>query len=194
VVSTILGCIYIIREPVKKGVFSFLSLNRPLQAEVLVIEGWITNRMFKEAAAEFLQGRYSYCLVSGKIYSSFSPAEVFMRYGIDSCAVRFTDSWTGNGHNTYHIALAARQWFRAHDPTVSTINVFTAGPHGRKSWIIFKRVFGRDCAVGVISSSINPEDTDLWWKTKRGTRAMAKYGIGYIYALLWRFDKKESLF
>ena len=189
-VSTVLGCLYLIQEPLPSRIFSFLSINRPIPAEVLMVEGWLTNRMFKEAAAEYVRGNYSYCLVSGRIYSSLSPAHVFMRHGIDSGAVKFTDTVAVRGHNTYHTALAARQWLQLHDPGVSTINVFTAGPHARKTWTIVKRVLGSGYSVGVIASSVNPEDTGLWWESKQGARAMIKYGVGYLYALLWPFEKE----
>jgi hypothetical protein len=181
----------LIREPLQHKVFSFLSLNRPIKAEVLVIEGWLTDRMLKEAALEFLRGSYSYCLVtgSGKTHSSRIPMNVLMRFGLDSVAVKSTDAETGKGHNTYHLALAARQWLQINDPKVSTLNVFTAGPHGRKSWILFKRVLGKNFSVGVLSSSVEQRDTDLWWGSKQGMRNMAKYGIGYLYAQLWLFEK-----
>ncbi len=179
----------VIREPLQHFVFSFLSLNRPIKAQVLVIEGWLTDRMLKEAAGEFKRGKYSYCLVSGRSFSSHMPMRVIIRSGIDSVAVKFTDAETRRGHNTYHIALASRQWLRMHDPAVSTLNVFTAGPHGRKSWIIFKRVFGHDYSIGVISSSIERNDTDLWWESEQGLCNVVKYGIGCIYAQFWPFEK-----
>ena len=192
VVSTVLGCLYMVHEPVQDGMFSFLSLNRPIDAEVLVIEGWLSGRMFEEAATEFIRGNYSYCLVSGKIYSSFLPAAVFRRFGVDSGVVKFTDAETRKGHNTYYMALAARQWLQSNDPGVSTINIFTDGPHGRKSWIIFKRVLGHAYSVGVLSGSTEHGNADLLWGSKRGTRALVKYGVGYVYALVWPFGRMES--
>jgi hypothetical protein len=188
-VFTVLIGIYVIRKPLLHIVFSFLSPSRPIKSDVLVIEGWLTDRMLKEAAVEFLRGNYSFCLVSGKSYSSGMPMRVLMHWGIDSVAIKVTDAETGKGHNTYYIALAARQWLQLHDPQVSTLNIFTAGPHGRKSWILFKRVLGKNFSVGVLSSSIEQRDADLWWGSKQGMRNMVKYGSGYLYAQLWLFEK-----
>jgi hypothetical protein len=142
--------------------------------------------MFKEAAAEFIQGKYSYCLVVGRTHALRMPEHILMGYGIDSAVISSTSAKIGR-HNTYYSALAARQWLRLHRSKVSTLNVFTAGPHGRKSWTIFKRVLGRNYTVGVISSSITSSDTDLWWESKQGARNMVKWGGGYLYALLWPF-------
>lgn len=189
IVIVALTGMYVAREPIKHAAFSYLSRSKPTTADVLVIEGWLTDRMLKEAAAEYLRGNYRYCLLSGRSYLSRSPEELLIRSGIDSTSVKFTDAETRKGHNTYHIALAARQWLQTHDPNVMSINIFTAGPHGPKSWIIFKRVFGKNYRVGVLTSSIERSDTDLWWESKQGTRNLIKYVIGYFYGMLWPFKE-----
>lgn len=188
-VFIVLGGIYLVREPLQSSVYSYLSLNRPEKAEVLVIEGWLGNRMFKEAAAEFWRGKYSLCLVIGKTRSSRSPIRVLIGFGVDSVAVKFADAETKKGHSTYHIAIAARQWLQTNYPEISTLNVFTAGPHGRKSWILFKRVFGPDYSVGVVSCSIERSDDEQWSGRKQKLRTLIKYVTGYFYAMVWPFEK-----
>jgi len=182
--------LYMVREPLRHGVFLFLSPDRPIQAEVLVIEGWLSDCTLKEAAGEFLRGNYSYCLVSGgKNHSSHIPMKVLMHYGIDSVVIKVTEAETVMGHNTYYMALATRQWLQTYDPKVSTMNILTAGPHGRKSWMIFRRVFGQNYSIGVRSVSIEQCDDALWCGSNKGVRTLVKYGIGYIYAMLWPFKK-----
>ncbi len=172
-----------------RSMFSFLCVNKPVNAKVLVIEGWLSDRMLKEAAAEFHRGNYSFCLVSGKPYGVRSPACAMIEFGLDTPVVKFTEAKTKLGHNTYYMALAARTWLQTNNPDITTLNIFTAGPHGRKSWTIMKRVFGSGFSIGVISSSIEPEDVNLWWGSIRGVYNMIKYEIGYIYAMVWPFDR-----
>ena len=172
--------------PIQRSLYSFLSPNKPIIAEVLVVEGWLSECMLKDAAEEYLQGNYFYCLISGKRDVSLrSPVKALIRYGIDSSAIKFTEAKMKKGYNTFYMAHAALEWFQTNDPKISKINVFTAGPHSRKSWIIFKRVFGKGCEIGVLSANLESCNTLLWWKSKRGFYYLLKYGLGYLYALLW---------
>ena len=42
--------------PIQQSVYSFLSPNKPIRAEVLVIEGWLSECMLKDAAEEYVSG------------------------------------------------------------------------------------------------------------------------------------------
>lgn len=167
--------------------YSFLRVNKPIKAEALVVEGWMSESMLKEAAEEFLIRGYSYCLVSGKP-KRYSPVKVLVSFGVNPSVIGIVQAETKKGHNTYHMALAAQQWFVQNHPEIKTINVFTAGPHGRKSWIIFKRVFGRKFNVGVISLSVSADHPKLGWKNIQGFKNMVRYLKGYVYAKVWLFD------
>ena len=172
--------------PIQQTMYSFLSPSKPINAEVLVIEGWLSECMLGDAAREYLHGNYSYCLISGKKDDSpRSPVKALIRYGIDSSAIKFTEAKMQKGYNTFHMAHAAHEWFQTNDPKVSKINAFTAGPHSRKSWVIFKRVFGNEYEIGVLSASLENCNTQLWWKSKQGVHYLLKYGLGYLYALVW---------
>lgn len=179
----------VMSEPIQKAVYSYLCLTKPIKAEVLVVEGWLSDCMLKEAAGEFLRGDYSYCLVSGQINSSRSQIETLHNFGVDSTVVKFIGVVAHRGYSTFNMAVAAQEWLQKNDPKASTLNVFTAGPHGRKSWTIFKRVFGKQYSVGVLSCPVEHCNAGLWWKSKSGPRNLIKYGIGYIYALVWPFEK-----
>ena len=171
---------------IQQSLYGFLSPSKPIRAEVLVVEGWLSECMLKEASEEYLHGNYSYCLISGKKDDSpRSPVKALIRYGIDSSAIKFTEAKMKKGYNTFYMAHAAHEWLKTNDQKISKINVFTAGPHSRKSWIIFKRVFGNRYEIGVLSANLENCNTQLWWKSKRGVHYLVKYGLGYLYALLW---------
>jgi hypothetical protein len=175
-------------NPIKKSIYFFLCINKPVQADVLVIESWLSNCMLKEAATEFSHGGYRYCLVTGKKNKAIrSPVDALVRFGIDSNKVKSAEAKMHKGYNTFYMAQAAQEWLIVNDPTVSRINVFTAGPHGRKSWIINKRVFGKKYNIGILCASVEKCNSQMWWQSKRGTFFLVKYGLGCIYAQFWPF-------
>jgi len=50
-------------------IYGFLSITYPVDADVLVIEGWLLQDMFNEAAEEFNDGDYLYSLITGTLDS-----------------------------------------------------------------------------------------------------------------------------
>jgi hypothetical protein len=82
------------------------------------------------------------------------------------------------------MALATKEWLIANQ--IKAVNVFTGGPHGRKSYVIFKKALGDGIRVGVISCPIKHYPT-RWWTSLRGTSVTLRYLAGYFYAVLWGY-------
>jgi hypothetical protein len=47
------------------GLHPFLAMNVPVDAQILVVEGWLPNYALKAAAAEFNKGNYSVLVTTG---------------------------------------------------------------------------------------------------------------------------------
>lgn len=184
---TALGFLTVAHKSVSASLSSYLTVNRPVKAEVLIVEGWLSDRALKEAAAEFIRGHYSRCLVSGATRATPASISVLTQFGVNPALLAVADVRAGRGHKTYRRALSARQWLRINHPEVKALNVFTVGPHGRKSWAIFRRVFGPDYLVGVLSCPVDSKDPRLGWDSIKGALNMGRYLIGYVYGLLWPF-------
>jgi hypothetical protein len=178
----------IFQRQIFKAVYNYLSITKPIKAEVLVIEGWLSDCMLKDAAHELLRGGYAYCIVAGQLDSSSYQVASLNRYGVDSTLIKLCPSKFHRGYSTFNMAASAYQWLKKHESRVTEINVLTGGPHGRKSWTIFKKVFGKNYRIGIISSSAELCDSDLWWSSKKGRRNLIKYGLGYVYALYFNFE------
>jgi hypothetical protein len=184
--------IFAIHAPLLRAIFAFLSVNKPVKAKVLVVEGWLFDYMLKDAADEFFTGNYTYCVISGQRdrgvrYDSSSAEAVLINAGIDSSKIKRAASYKNSFHRTYQQANSVKNWLKKNDPSVKSINVFTGGPHGRKTWTVYKRVLGKDFEVGIISCRIQHYNADRWWTSKRGLLVTTKFAIGYIYALVWPF-------
>jgi hypothetical protein len=87
---------------------------------------------------------------------------------------------------TYQAALAVRKALEARGPIPAAINVWTRGPHARRSRLVFARVFGSETRVGVISWIPDDQPDVAWWKSSERSKEFIGEAVGYLYErLLW---------
>lgn len=177
----------------------FLSLNRPIITDAIVVEGWLFDYMLDAAIAEIKQGEYQLVITTGqeKSFKDRPPYEKFTNVadycrarlimrGIPPDIIHAISSPSASVHYTFNTASAIKPWLKNNG--IKAVNVFTGGPHGRKSYRIFKKALGPEIEVGVISCDIKHYDSNHWWVSKRGLSVTLRYFIGYIYSLTWPFD------
>lgn len=177
------------------AIHAFLALDKPVDAEVLIVEGWLFDYMLDAAAQEIKKGKYRMVVTTGfelelekysKHYGSKSTAEYCktrLSYrGIDSSIIYAVPAPPVKNDHTFQSAAAIKSWLNQRK--IESVNVFTGGPHGRKSLILFQKALGKDIKVGVISCKIKDYDSIYWWTSLRGAKATIRYIAGYIYALV----------
>jgi hypothetical protein len=96
-------------------------------------------------------------------------------------------------HRTYASALVLRDWLKKSQPRTTGINVFTIGPHARKSLVLFKRALGPEIEVGVIAGTDDTYDANRWWMSVRGTYVIFRKLLVYLYALTWPLPENIPL-
>ncbi len=86
-------------------------------------------------------------------------------------------------------AVALKQWWRAHGMAPTNVNLFSVGPHARRSRLLFKRALGKEVSVGVVAFSPGDYDVRHWWRSSQGFRTVTSEFIAYCYAraMFWRF-------
>lgn len=175
----------------------FLAINAPVQANILVVEGWAwESAAMQEAAQEFHRGGYD-LVVSVGIRSSAresgpmqgnsaeSAAKRLKEFGLDDRAIEVLGVSNIDRHRTYASALAVKHWLADAKVHVVGINVFTLGAHARKSLVLFKRAFGRGVPIGVISGTEDSYDPQRWWLSMKGIYTVLRKTLGYLYAEWW---------
>ncbi len=179
------------------AVHDFLAINDPVQANVLVVEGWVwESAAMKEAAEEFNRGRYDIVVTVGVLptphesgplqeNAAAHAAEQLKKFGVNDHAIQVLTVPNIDRHRTYTSALAVRRWLADSKINVAGINVFTLGAHARKSLVLFKRAFGQRVHVGVIAGTEDRYDPERWWLSTRGIYAVLRKTIGYLYAEWW---------
>ena len=177
----------------------FLAPNSPIQADILVVEGWISDYAIKNAIAEFKRGGYQKIITTGlpiekgyylAQYKNFAElsAATLIALGFERDKVVAVPAQKTIRNRTTATADALRQWLIHSDLKVEAINIYTSDVHARRSWLIFKQILAPDIKVGVIAATSLGYDPKRWWMSSEGVRSIISEAIAYIYArfINWR--------
>ncbi|MEG5138321.1 MULTISPECIES: YdcF family protein [unclassified Microcoleus] len=175
------------------SIHPFLAVNSPLKADILVVEGWLPDYAIESAIAEFKKGGYrqlvttglplakGYYLAEYKNYAELTAATC-IALGFDRDKVVAVPAASVVKHRTAASAIALRDWLATSALKVDSINLYSFGPHARRSWIVFKEVLNPEIEVGIIAAVPQDYNPQEWWKSSEGFRTVTGEIIAYIYA------------
>lgn len=174
----------------------FLAISEPVNARLLVIEGWIPDYAVASCASLVNTGRYDEVVtVGGPVTGVRSPAatddtrayvaaKVLARSGVNQNRIHLVPTHSVSRDRTYHSALALRGWLDARTPRPEKIDVVTLGLHARRSKLLFSKALGEEIEVGVIAIPNAEYDATAWWRYSEGVKEMVAEVAGYLYAKL----------
>ncbi len=179
----------------------YLSFTKRLDCNTLVIEGWLFDYMLDHAVQEIKHNHYNQililCLNENKplddIQHGFKETEAhktskrLIDQGIDSELIRIIPVRNMGGHHTFRRALTLKKWFEVHVLSTKAFNVYTGGPHARKTYTTFTRVFEDSYEIGIIPSPIEHYNSKFWWSSVKGISVTLRFFFGYLYAKFWNF-------
>ncbi|HIK09848.1 MAG TPA: YdcF family protein [Oscillatoriaceae cyanobacterium M33_DOE_052] len=175
---------------------NFLAISQPVkEAEILVVEGWLPDYAIKEAIGEFNSGKYQLVITTGlplskgyylAEYKNFAQlaAATMVKLGFDPNKLVAVPGPEVMKDRTYASAIALREWLQGAKNPVKAINLYTFGPHARRSWLLFKKALAPEITVGVIAVAPQDYDPQYWWRTSEGVRTVIGETIAYVYARL----------
>jgi hypothetical protein len=178
-----------------KSVDSFLSVNRPVAAEVLVVESWLPDYAYRGAVEEFQRGKYKYIITTGftlaepwleskyKNAAEFGAANL-AAMGVQTNAIIALPAPPEMRDRTYLSALPLRPWLDTRTPPLNAVNVYTLGAHARRTRLLFEKAVGKNVKVGVFAHPDKYYDAKHWWLSSYGFRKVMDEGIAYLYARL----------
>jgi hypothetical protein len=180
-------------------IYSFLALNSPIKADVLVVEGWMPDYAIKSAISEFERGGYQKLITTGSPiihgyyiaqYKNFAEvsAATLIALGLEPDKVLAVPVPEVARNRTLASAIALRQWIADSNLNIESINLYSLDVHARRSWLILKQVLSPDIKVGVIAAEPISYDPKKWWSYSSGVRTVISETIAYIYARFvnWR--------
>jgi hypothetical protein len=181
---------------------SFLSLTQRSPAEILVVEGWIGREGMHAAGLEFAQRGYQYIVAAGgqnsdrpkedpSSYAEMAAREL-IRSGIPREKVILAPARDVKTQRTYESAVGVWRALDAKGIQPKNLNVFTYGPHARRSRLVFSKVYGPGTQVGVISWVPSDSDTMPWWQSSERAREMITETAGYLFEAILNAGRRSN--
>jgi hypothetical protein len=181
---------------------SFLSLTKRLPADVLVVEGWIGRPGIHAAVAEFWQRGYKYIVATGGLtsghwgdvqssYAEMAAGEM-IRLGVPKEKIVIATSEYTESHRTFESAVAVWRTLRDAGIKSKALNVFTLGPHARRSALVFAKVNSPDVKIGVIGWLPPEYKTEPWWRSSERSRALLEETVGYLNEVLLNSGRRSN--
>jgi uncharacterized SAM-binding protein YcdF (DUF218 family) len=177
-------------------IYPFLAATHRVNANVLVVEGWIHEYAIRAAVKEFQTAHYQRIFTTGgpsvgtgaytNDYNTSASvgADLLKDAGVPPEFVQMVPSRVMDRDRTYGSAVALRNWFREHNMPVSAIDVVTEDLHARRTRLLFQKAFGNNVTVGVIAIPNPDYDAKHWWRYSAGVKDVASEAIAYVYAKL----------
>lgn len=176
-----------------RGLYGFLAPNEPLARGVLVVEGWISDEAFDQAAEAWRGGRYAKVLTTGgpirdgmypasyPTYADYAAAALRAR-GVPAEAIGVVPTPESARDRTYLSAVLVREWIEQSGLPVEGVDVFSEGVHGRRTWRLYAQAFGGERPVGIRSATPSSYDPRAWWRTSAGAEELVKESVGWAWA------------
>ncbi len=176
--------------------YSILAPNRPVKADVLVLEGAVPDYVLDSAVAEFNRRHYKLLITTGTPlewghllieYGNTAnvAASSLKRMGFDTTMLVAVATDEIQNDRTYNSALELGDYLKKFHPEVKSINLMSYGPHARRSQMMFQAALGKDFNVGIISIKSFYYGPDNWWRSSKGFREVINELLGYIYVKLF---------
>ncbi|WP_404422146.1 ElyC/SanA/YdcF family protein [Nibricoccus sp. IMCC34717] len=157
---------------------AFLSVNEPVAADILVVEGWIGRDGIQHAARVYQAGNYKWVVTVGVDGEGWKPddhnnyaqaaAAVLGANGVPKDKILKVPLERVAVNRTLSSAEGVRDVLARAGIVPIGLNVVTRGCHARRSRLTFQRVF-RDISVGTETFwRVRAGETQWWHSTDRG--------------------------
>ncbi len=174
----------------------FLSINKPNQGGILIVEGALTDYDIEQSIGVFDKLACDYLITTGGAvpkgyyhakYENYAKvgAVKLERFGFPTDKIIFLPSKDILKDRTYHNALTVKKWLDTTKIRVTKINIYEIGPHARRSRLLYEKALGDEYKVGVISMKDINYDSKKWWKSSVGFRTVIGESIAYLYVRLF---------
>lgn len=169
-------------------------MTHRVDANVLVVEGWVGEYAIRAALKEFQSNHYQRIFTTGgpeegtggytNDYNTSASvgADLLRRAGAPDGSVQMVPSRVMDRDRTYGSAIALRNWFREHNVPVTGIDIVTEDLHARRTRLLFQEALGDRIAVGVIATPNPDYDAKHWWRYSDGVKDVITEGAAYVYA------------
>lgn len=174
--------------------YPFLAVTAPVGARVAVVEGWLDPRELDAAIAQIRKRGYEVVLTTGGPLHTWPDSEPDSTFAHRAAAylqrrgvapVVAVPSPITRDYRTYKSAVLVREWAQAHRIDVRSLDVYSRGPHARRSRLLYREAFGEDVPVGVVAVAPEGYDEARWWRSTAGAREVFEQATGLLWTALF---------
>ncbi len=180
----------------------FLAVTDRVDAQYLVVEGWVPNYALEESIGEFKAHSYKMMFTVGadpltgvNIEEGDSTATEAVKrldwLGMNPELVQSVPAHIKYRNRTFESALALRRWIEENHLPVTSFNIVTLGPHARRSRLLFEEAFDGHARIGIIALDNREYNPKRWWKYSEGVREVIGESLAYVYARFFFHPDKE---
>jgi len=180
----------------------FLAVTDPVAGDIMVVEGWLPRYAIATSVRDFKKEKYKLLVTIGVPFGIGSPlrrygtsadlaASCVRSMGFDEEKLIAVSTPDVKRHRTYESAVQLKKWLRSSGLKIKALNVYTLGPHARRSRLLFMSVFAPDVEVGVVAVNSRDYEPNRWWAYSSGVRQVLDEAIAYVYAKFF-FSPHES--
>jgi len=187
-----------------KTIYPFLAPTNRLDSKILVVEGWLLDEDMKESVEEFKTYNYDHIYVTGgpiqagaflSEYKSYAQlgTETLKKIGINPKQVTAVPGPETIKDRTFTSALALKKYFENERISSKSLNLFSHGPHAKRSQLLFELAFENKVKIGIIASKSPFFNSEKWWTSSAGVRTLVDELIAYPYAVFFKYTHLGSL-
>jgi hypothetical protein len=191
VLLALLGLLALVGTLVFRNAGVYLSPTEPTGSGTLLIEGWVDRKGFAQAVATYRNGRYTRLVTTGGPYFldcdrddagyAAQVAKLARDSGLRDGELAVIRVSNTRGDRTRTAAVATARWLQAQPGLQSSLDVYSEGPHARRSWLVYRRELEPlGMRVGIIAAS--PDwSTATWWRQSEGVKAVVSEAAGWLW-------------
>lgn len=173
----------------------FLSVNAPVQANVLVVEGWLPDYAVEQALEEFRARGCEWLVTSGgpmplgslvSGYASYAAlaTATLLKLGFPKDRLAEAAAARTYRHRTFESAKAVRDRLLELGVMTRGLNVVSVGPHARRTRAAYREVFGGETEIGIIAIDPQDYDPERWWASSDGVKTTLVEAVAWLYEVL----------
>ena len=181
----------IVLTVIARQLHGYLAVSKPVGARVLIVEGWMGPQALEETAAVARSGSYERVITTGGPIVRWPPGPGHVSFaeqaawylgeqGIPRHLLTPVAAARVSTDRTYLSAVTLRDWAASSGMKLDAFDVITDGPHARRTWLLYRRVFPR-ATVGIIATGSYDYDAARWWRSSLGAKNVIDQTLGLIW-------------
>ncbi len=175
-----------------RNLYPALAPNVPVGARILVVEGWLAPEELDQAIEAFRKGNYQRIVTTGgpilgwpelSIHTTYADvaADYLSRHGIPRMLIIAVPTPKSAQDRTFLSAVMLRDSASRLKLNLDAFDLFSSGPHARRSRLLYQMAFGPEVRIGVLAAKPAEYDPDVWWRTSSGMESMILQSLGVVW-------------